>query len=131
MVLLAIMIPDAIAAVRAEHKDVYHERARTVEINKLAATINSLGGYKRVLQCGQPVINVEYASIMAWYVHMNTGLIGYRPQFELTKKHNPIVLFTRCPTDGPCSPTGPRPACRARATSSRCMCRRRSTRTAS
>ena len=91
------MIPDAIAAVRAEHKDVYHERARTVEINKLAATINSLGGYKRVLQCGQPVINVEYASIMAWYVHMNTGLIGYRPQFELTKKHNPIVLFTPLP----------------------------------
>ncbi len=46
---------------------------------------------------GSPVINVEYASIMAWYVHMNTGLIGYRPQFELTKKHNPIVLLTPLP----------------------------------
>ena len=96
-VLVAILIPDAISAIRAEHKDVYHERARTVEINKLAATINSLGGYKRVLHCGQPVINVEYASIMAWYVHLDTGYIGYRPEFELTKKRNPIVLFTPLP----------------------------------
>ena len=97
VVLVAILVPDAIAAIRAEHKDVYHERARTVQINKLAATINALGGYKRVLHCGQPVIDVEYASIMAWYVHLNTGVIGYRPQFELTKKHNPIVLFTPLP----------------------------------
>jgi hypothetical protein len=96
-VLIAILVPDAIAAIRAEHKDVYHERARTVEINKLAATVNSLGGYKRVLYCGQPVVNVEYASILAWYLHLNTGFIGYRPQFELTKKRNPIVLFTSLP----------------------------------
>ena len=35
-----------------------------------AATINALGGYQPVLACGRPVINVEYVSIMAWYMHL-------------------------------------------------------------
>jgi hypothetical protein len=75
---------------------VYHERLRTKEINKLAAYLNSLGGYKHVLSCGRPVVNVEYVSIMAWYTHLNTGVIGHRPQFELHQKY-PIVLFTPFP----------------------------------
>jgi hypothetical protein len=41
-------------------------------------------------------MNVEYVSIMAWYVKLDTGYIGYRPQFEL-KKTYPIVLFTSLP----------------------------------
>ena len=49
-----------------------------------------------VQACGWPVINVEYVSIMAWYLHRNTGLIGHRPKIELAKKH-PVVLFTRAP----------------------------------
>jgi hypothetical protein len=94
VILVAAMIPGAISQIRTEHKDVFHERLRTTQINKLGATINSLGGYKHVLACGHAVVNVEYASIMAWYVHLDTAYIGYRPKFELTKKKYPIVLFT-------------------------------------
>ncbi len=97
VVLVAILVPDAVAAIRAEHHDVYHERKRTIEINKLAATINALGGRTRILRCGQPVVEVEYASVMAWYVHLNTGVIGYRAGFEVKDKRNPIVLFTPLP----------------------------------
>lgn len=91
-VLVALMIPPAISQVRAEQKDIRHERARTVEINKLAATIRALGGYQRVLSCGHPVLNVEYVSIMGWYLHLNTGVIGYRPTVELANPR-PMVLF--------------------------------------
>jgi hypothetical protein len=96
VLLVATMIPDAINQARAEHKDVFHERLRTKQIGRLNATINALGGYKRVLACGRPVTNVEYVSIMAWYVHLNTGVIGHRPQYELRQKY-PIVMFTPLP----------------------------------
>jgi hypothetical protein len=93
LVLVATMIPGAIDQLRFEHKDVYHERLRTKQINRLAATINSLGGYKHVLACGRPVNNVEYVSITAWYMKLNTGYVGHRPQYELHQKY-PIVKFT-------------------------------------
>ena len=97
VLLVAVMIPRAVSQIRTEHKDVYHERARTKEIGKLAATISALGGYQQVLACGRPVVNVEYVSIMGWYTHRNTGLIGYRPLIELHKRKYPIVLFTSLP----------------------------------
>jgi hypothetical protein len=92
-VLVGTLVPSAVSQVRIEHRDLRHERARTTEINKLNATINSLGGYKRVLACGRPVTNVEYASVIAWYVKYNTGYIGYRPTYELRQTY-PIVMFT-------------------------------------
>ncbi len=93
VVLVASLLPGALARAGTEHKDLNHERARATEINRLAATISAIGGYKHLRACGRPVMNVEYVSIMAWYVKLNTGYIGYRPQFELTKTY-PIVLFT-------------------------------------
>jgi hypothetical protein len=93
VVLIAAMIPQALSRAGDEHTDILYERARTVEINKLAATIGALGGYQRVLSCGHPVLNVEYVSIMGWYLHLNTGDIGYRPTFELLNPH-PIMMFT-------------------------------------
>ncbi len=96
VVLVAVMIPQAISQARTEHKDIYHERARTAEINKLGAMIAALGGPSKVLGCGHPVLNVEYVSIFAWYAHLNTGQIGYRPTYELRKPH-PIMLFASFP----------------------------------
>jgi hypothetical protein len=93
VILLAVMIPQGISQARAEHKDISHERARTVEINKLGAAIAALGGPSRILSCGHPVLNVEYVSVMGWYLHQNTGDIGYRPVVELGYKR-PTVLFT-------------------------------------
>lgn len=95
-VLLVVMIPKGIANARAEHHDIYHERARTVEINKLGSLITALGGPKKVQACGWPVLNVEYVSVMGWYLHRNTGVIGYRPKIELAKKR-PDVYFTPLP----------------------------------
>jgi hypothetical protein len=65
-----------------------------VQINKLAATLDALGGDQHVRACGRPVVNVEYVSIMAWYTKLNTGKVGYRPNFELRQNY-PIVLFTQ------------------------------------
>jgi hypothetical protein len=95
LVLLVVMVPKGIATARAEHKDINHERDRTKEINKLGALVAALGP-ERIQACGWPVLNVEYVSIMAWYLHRNTGVIGYRPKIELAKKR-PDVLFTSLP----------------------------------
>ncbi len=98
VILVAAMVPDAISQARFEHKDLFHEQARTTEINRLAATLNVLGGYKKVLSCGRPVVNVEYVSIMAWFTHRNTGTIGYRPVIERFHRRYPIVRFTPVPS---------------------------------
>ncbi len=95
LVLLVVMVPKGIATARAEHKDINHERDRTKEINKLGALVAALGP-ERIQACGWPVLNVEYVSIMGWYLHRNTGVIGYRPKIELAKKR-PDVLFTSLP----------------------------------
>ncbi len=92
--LVGPMVPAAVARMRDERADLKHERLRTTIINRLAATINAVGGYKRVRACGHPVTNVEYVSIMAWDTKLNVGKIGYLPQREL-KKPYPIVLFTQ------------------------------------
>jgi hypothetical protein len=95
VILLAVMVPKGISDARAEHKDINHERARTKEINKLGALVAALGP-ERIQACGWPVLNVEYVSIMGWYLHRNTGVIGYRPKIELAKQR-PDVLFTSLP----------------------------------
>jgi hypothetical protein len=92
VVMCAVMVPKGIANARAEHKDINHERDRTKQINKLGAFITALGGPKRVQACGWPVLNVEYVSVMGWYLHRNTGVIGYRPKIELAKKR-PDLYF--------------------------------------
>ena len=52
-----------------------------------------LGGYRHVRNCGEPVTNVENVSALAWFVHLDVGLVGHRPDFELHQRY-PIVLFT-------------------------------------
>ena len=92
--LVVPMVPAAVARVRDERSDLKHERLRTTIINRLAGTIDAVGGYTRVRACGHPVTNVEYVSILAWYSHLNVGKVGYLPHREL-KKPYPIVLFTQ------------------------------------
>jgi hypothetical protein len=95
-VLLVVMVPRGIDNARAEHKDINHERARTKQINKLGALVTALGGPARVQACGWPVLNVEYVSVMGWFLHRNTGVIGYRPKIELAKRR-PDMYFTPLP----------------------------------
>ncbi len=78
-ILVAAMVPGAVSQIRTEHKDVFHERMRTTRSTSSRRRSTRSAATRQVLGCGRAVVNVEYASIMAWYVHLNTGLIGYRP----------------------------------------------------
>jgi hypothetical protein len=89
------LVPPALARLRAEHSDIIHERDRTKQINLLAGAVNAYGGYKHLRACGEPVTNVEYVSVLAWYTHLNVGNVGHRPNYELRHQKYPIVLFTQ------------------------------------
>jgi hypothetical protein len=92
-VLVGTLVPGAIARIRTERTDLRHERDRTHEIALLQRTITVLGGFRHIRNCGEPVSNVEFVSALAWLVHLDVGLVGHRPDFELHQKY-PIVLFT-------------------------------------
>ena len=88
------LVPGAIAQARAQHGRLPHERFRTTQIARLDATINALGGYRFVRSCGHPSTDVEYASVLAWYMKLNTDQIGFLPQKVITQTE-PAVLFTQ------------------------------------
>jgi hypothetical protein len=92
VVLVASLVPGALARVRAERLDLRHERARTHEIIWLQTTVDALGGYRYVRGCGEPVTVVEYASVLAWLTRLDVGSIGYLPNVEMRRRY-PIVLF--------------------------------------
>ncbi len=91
-VLCATLVPGALARVRTERTDLKHERDRTHEISLLKTTIDVLGGYRHIRDCGEPVTIVEYASTLAWYTHLDVGSVGYIPSLEKQQPY-PIVLF--------------------------------------
>jgi len=99
VVLAGALAPGAIARLRDERSDLRHERVRTHEIALLQYTIEALGGYQHIRNCGEPVTNVEYVSALAWLTKLDVGLVGHRPAFELAQKY-PIVLFTPLPRGG-------------------------------
>jgi hypothetical protein len=92
LVLVAVWVPHAVALARHEHKDIAHERHRTQRILQLGSYINALGGPQRVSACGGALLNVEYVSIMGWYLHRNTGHVAYQPQ-KVLKRTNPVLYF--------------------------------------
>jgi hypothetical protein len=92
-VIVASLVPGAIARAHAEHVDIRHERERTAMINMLNTTLLVLGGYPHILRCGEAVTNVEFVSVLAWQMQLDVGFVGHRPNFELHQKY-PIVLFT-------------------------------------
>jgi hypothetical protein len=92
LLLVLLLVPGALARMRTERKDLRHERDRTTEINRMHEYITVLGGTQHIRNCGEPVVNVEWVSAMAWYMHLDVGFVGHRPDFELHQKY-PIVLF--------------------------------------
>jgi hypothetical protein len=99
LVLVGVLVPGAIARIRTEHKDLRAERDRTHEIALLQNTINRLGGYRHIRNCGEPGTYVGYVSTLAWFEKLNVGWVGHRPQIELHQQY-PIVLFTPLPHGG-------------------------------
>jgi hypothetical protein len=110
--LVASLVPGAISRLRQEHKDLYHERGRTTVIARLHAAIDHMGGAAHIRYCGEPVTNVEYVSILAYYTNLNDGQVGHRPQFERHLKH-PTVFFTQLPNGWAALPWHTAPAKRA------------------
>jgi hypothetical protein len=115
--LVGFLVPDAVTQERIEHNDLLHERARTIEIHRLDAAIRALGGGAFIRSCGDPSADVEYVSILAWYVHMNVGKVGHRPHFEIFVQKKPAVLFTALPSGWIVHTYHLRPADRARCAS--------------
>ncbi len=99
VVLVGSLVPGALARVRTERTDLRHERGRTHELALLQTTIDVLGGYRHIRNCGRPVTNVEYVSALAWFTRLDVGIVGHLPNYELHRKY-PIVLFTPIPRGG-------------------------------
>jgi hypothetical protein len=49
-----------------------------------------------IRSCGQPVVNVEWVSALAFAMDIDIGFVGYRPNSEL-RRRRAIVLFTSLP----------------------------------
>ena len=98
LILVATLIPGAIARMRTERRDLRHERGRTHQVALLQTTSTVLGGSRHIRNCGQPVTDVGYVSAMAWLYHTNVGFVGGLQQHveaaELRNKNIPKVLFT-------------------------------------
>jgi hypothetical protein len=97
-ILVATLIPGAVARVRTERRDLRHERGRTHQIALLQTTTNLLGGSRHIRNCGQPVTDVGYVSALAWLYHTNVGFVGGLQQHvegaELRNPRLAKVLFT-------------------------------------
>ena len=90
--LVATMIPGAIHRVRAEHTDLIAQHARTHEISLLQSATNALGGAHHILDCGQPVTDVEYASTVAWIYNIDVGSVGgFQQHVEAAELANPAI----------------------------------------
>jgi hypothetical protein len=102
-VLVAALIPGAVTRARTEHGDLVHERARTHEIGLLASVTNRLGGARHIVNCGEPVTDVEHVSALAWLYDRNVGAVGGLQQHvEQIYLRLPIpkVLFKPLPQGG-------------------------------
>jgi hypothetical protein len=88
------IVPGALHRARLEHKELTGEKARTKELSRLAGIIDQSGGVKHLEACGTPVMGSDqYASVLGWIMHLNTGQIGYKVNQELHLT-TPIVLLT-------------------------------------
>jgi len=86
------LVPTAITRLRAEHKDLNHERTRTRQINRLAGVIARIGGPSAVVPCGQPASELSFQSILAFSLNLNVGDVGYHPASDVHRRR-PTVEF--------------------------------------
>ncbi len=84
--------PTAVSAVRTERTDLRVQRLRTTEINRLSATIQGLGGARRLHPCGEALISLQWQSVLAWRLHLNVARIGWKFP-RAVHSGRPIVLF--------------------------------------
>jgi hypothetical protein len=96
VLLVAALVPGAVARVRAGRHDLRNERWRSTQIVRLQDAIREVGGYRHVRSCGRPVTYVGFVSILAFDMRMNVGFVGHKPKQDL-RRHVPVILFTEGP----------------------------------
>lgn len=104
-----LCLPHARALADREHRDIVEQRNRTERILQLGSYINVLGGPSRIAGCGGALLNVEYVSIAAWYLHKNTGQVAYQP-LKVLKRANPVIYFVLLPNGWMAQPLRPQNA---------------------
>jgi hypothetical protein len=92
-VLVASLVPSAISGAHTEHKDLRTQRARTVEIDRLAGVVSQLGGAARLRACGEPLTRLEYQTLVAWTLHVNVATVGFKYS-QAIARGTPVVLLT-------------------------------------
>jgi hypothetical protein len=85
----ASLVPAAHGRINIERADLTAQRARTNEINLLAAVVRRLGA-SRILACGKPNIGIAWQSILAWDLGTNTGVLYFSRKAE-NEHPKPIV----------------------------------------
>ncbi len=91
------LVPPALSAARAEHRDLREQRKRTAEINDLPGVIARFGGAARLRACGEPMTRLEYQTLLAYTLGVNVSQVGFKYS-ESIAHGNPLVLFTPQPT---------------------------------
>jgi hypothetical protein len=78
--------------VRLAHNGIVFGRTWARQLSRLHAVIDTDGGAKRILACGQAVSYLGYQTILAWDLDRNVSDIGYQPGKSI-RRAKPIVLF--------------------------------------
>jgi hypothetical protein len=90
------LIPPAVSAARAEHRDIASQRRRTAEIDRLSGVVAELGGAARVRACGEPLTRLQYQTTLAYTLGENVNKVGFK-YAQAVAHGNPIILFTPYP----------------------------------
>ncbi|MFL5859328.1 MAG: hypothetical protein ACJ780_00890 [Solirubrobacteraceae bacterium] len=91
--LVIALVPPAVTAARAEHKDLHVQRARTSQLGRLSAVVGQLGGAARLRACGEPLTRLEYQTALAYTLGVNVSQVGFK-YGQAIAHGNPIVMFT-------------------------------------
>jgi hypothetical protein len=91
-VLLVSLLPAARSRARFVHGEVSYGRDFARQVDRLQEVIARDGGATRIVGCGQPVSQLEFQSVLAWYVGLNVGDVAWHPP-DAIRSGRPIVLF--------------------------------------
>lgn len=91
LVFAGALAPAARSRLQTERKDLVHERARTLEFDRLSTVVKRLGA-TRILACGQPEVNIEFQSVLAWYLGVKIGELYFNRHYDRLHPH-PLMNF--------------------------------------
>ena len=91
-VLLIALIPTVGHRIGTLSDQIGKRRVAQLQLHRLQAVIDRLGGPAAIRACGQPVTLVGWQSTVAWETDLNVGNVGYKPGREIDRG-DPIVVL--------------------------------------